>query len=93
MIDIILKKQKLKVVRMKNIMAMMLASMMASGEYGGVRNYKPREKKKAVLLPSDKKVRQLHEFTVKGQKIMACSKKDAIIRLRHGNIEKNSGKS
>lgn len=80
-------------VRMKNIMAMMLASMMAAGEYGGVRNYKPREKKKAVLLPSDKKVKQLHEFTVKGQKIMAYSKKDAIIRLRHGNAKENSRKS
>lgn len=80
-------------VRMRSIMAMMLASMMAAGEYGGVRNYKPREKKKAVLLPSDKKVKQLHEFTVKGQKIMAYSKKDAIIRLRHGNAKENSRKS
>lgn len=79
-------------VRMKNIMAMMIASMAAAGEYGGVRNYKPREKKKAVLLPSDKKVKQLREFTVKGQKIMAYSKKDAIIRLRHGNAQENSRK-
>lgn len=77
---------------MKNIMAMMIASMAMAGEHGGVRNYKPREKKKAVLLPSDKKVRQLHEFTVKGQKIMAYSKKDAIIRLRHGNAQENSHK-
>lgn len=79
-------------VRMKNIMAMMLASMAMVGEYGGTRNYKPREKKKAVLLPSDKKVKQLHEFTVKRQKIMAYSKKDAIIRLRHGNAKENSRK-
>lgn len=79
-------------VRMKNIMAMMLASMMMAGEYGGVKNYKPREKKKAVLLPSDKKVKQLHEFTVKGQKIMAYSKKDAIIRLRHADIKEDSSK-
>lgn len=78
--------------KMKNIMAMMLASMAMAGEYGGVRNYKPREKKKAVLLPSDKKVKQLHEFTVKGQKVMAYSKKDAIIRLRHGNTKENSSK-
>lgn len=78
--------------RMKNIMAMMLASMAMAGEYGGARNYKPREKKKAVLLPSDKKVKQLHEFTVKGQKIMAYSKKDAIIRLRHGNAKENGRK-
>lgn len=80
-------------VRMKNMIAMMLASMMAAEEYGGIRNYKPREKKKAVLLPSDRKIRQLQEFTIKGQKVMAYSKKDAIVRLRHGNIEKNSGKS
>ena len=79
-------------VRMKNIMAMMIASMAAAGEYGSVKNYKPREKRKAVLLPSDKKVKQLHEFTVKGQKIMAYSKKDAIIRLRHGNAQENSRK-
>lgn len=78
--------------RMKNIMAMMIASMAMAGEYGGIRNYKPREKKKAVLLPSDKKVKQLYEFTVKGQKIMAYSKKDAIIRLRHGNAKENSRK-
>ena len=77
---------------MKNIIAMMIASMAMAGEYGGVKNYKPREKKKAVLLPSDKKVKQLHEFTVKGQKIMAYSKKDAIIRLRHGNAQENGHK-
>lgn len=80
-------------VRMKNVMAMMLASMMATGEYRNIENYKHREKKKAVLLPSDRKIRQLQEFTIKGQKVMAYSKKDAIIRLRHGNTEKNSGKS
>ena len=79
-------------VRMKNIMAMMLASMAMAGEHGGIRDYKPREKKKAVLLPSDKKVKQLHEFTIKGQKVMAYSKKDAIIRLRHGNAQENSRK-
>lgn len=35
-------------------------------------NYKPQVPK-----------RQLREFTVKGKKIMAYSKKDAVIRLRH----------
>ena len=78
--------------RMKNIMAMMLASMMMTEKYGGIKNYKPREKKKAVLLPSDKKVKQLRGFTVKGQKVMAYSKKDAIIRLRHADIKEDSSK-
>lgn len=78
--------------KMKNIIAMMLASMAMAEEHGGIKNYKPREKKKAVLLPSDKKVRQLREFTVKGQKVMAYSKKDAIIRLRHADIKEDSSK-
>lgn len=35
-------------------------------------NYRPK-----------KQHRELHEFTIKGKKVMAYSKKDAITRLKH----------
>lgn len=44
-------------------------------ESGGIR-FNPNYKPKSVH-------RELREFTVKGQKIMAYSKKDAISRLKH----------
>lgn len=46
-----------------------------SNESGGMR-FNPNYRPKPVH-------RELREFTVKGQKIMAYSKKDAVTKLRH----------
>jgi len=71
--------------RLKQIMleTAMMMSLAASGNNiymdknpsRGMRfnpNYRPK-----------KQHRELHEFTIKGKKVMAYSKKDAITRLKH----------
>lgn len=69
---------------------MVLASMMLAAAYNPQYNPpKVRDTRRECLDTRACKAvdsRQLREFSVKGHKIMAYSKKDAITRLRHQKI-------
>lgn len=70
--------------RMKSILLMtaMMAAAAGSDDLFGRPRREPA-KQRTPSLRAKQPVRQLREFTIKGEKVMAYSKKDAVIRLRH----------
>lgn len=69
---------------------MMLSAMLLASSYSQHCN-PPRVRDTRRDCPNFRKVkivdsRQLREFSVKGHKIMAYSKKDAITRLKHQKL-------
>lgn len=74
--------------RMSNILATLLGlmTMAACGEEMIYGSRKPSPSLPKGHIPSDKQKcqpKQQHEFTIKGVKIMAASKKDAIKKYKH----------
>ena len=67
-------------------MALMMAATAAYEQYGVFGHPSPRLDTPKGIVPSDKQKCQpkaQHEFTIKGVKIMAASKKDAIKKYNH----------
>lgn len=70
--------------RMKG-MALMTAMMAAAAGSDDLFGRPRREpaKQRTPTPRAKQPARQLREFTIKGEKVMAYSKKDAVIRLKH----------
>lgn len=66
----------------KRVMALTMLSMAySSGIYGIPRGKRVDKTNYKANIKKDNK--ELREYIIKGQKVMAYSKKDAIIRLNH----------
>ena len=67
-------------------MALIMTATAAYEQYGVFEHSCPRLSTPNGIVPSDKQKCQpkaQHEFTIKGVKIMAASKKDAIKKFNH----------
>ena len=64
-------------------MALMMAATEAYAQYRIFGSPSPRIDTPKGIVPSDKQPKAQHEFTIKGVKIMAASKKDAIKKYKH----------
>ena len=72
---------------MSRLRQILLASVMMAAAASDDRVYKQSNESEGMRFNPNYKPKSLHrelrEFTVKGRKIMAYSKKDAVTRLRH----------
>lgn len=70
--------------RMKSFLLPLILGMAASGNPNEVfaSSYSKRPKYNPDYRPKQAH-REMKEFCINGEKVMACSRKDAIVRLRH----------
>lgn len=74
--------------KIKSYLLPLILGMAASGTPDKV--FAPSFRQKPKYNPDYKPVepnRELKEFCIRGKKVMAYSRKDAIVRLRHKKIE------
>lgn len=74
--------------RMKTALALLAAQMAVASQMDDVfyvpkRNNSEREQNNRKAIKSNTQKRELREFRIKGEVIMAYSKKDAIKRMNH----------
>lgn len=73
----------------RNLLAMLVGYAMIAAQYDDSFRPTPKRQKSysdnsfSDRIPKAVDSRQLREFSIKGHKIMAYSKKDAITRLKH----------